>query len=174
MLDQLLSLSISVLSLQVSVAMAQVSQIPLPEPPKVMIMQEVIETPAISVKVVKTAGKSVKAEHIAAAIKRIESGGNYSARGKDGEYGAWQWRASTWAVQAKKYLGNAKAPMTRKNQDAVALGHIRSLLGQGYSAYEIALIWNGGSPTVKKGITNSGVRYNSGIYANKVIAFLPV
>jgi hypothetical protein len=112
------------------------------------------------------------AKSIASAIKQVESGGNYSAKGGSGEYGAYQFMPSTWSGWAKTYLGNANAPMTQANQDKVAEAKINDLLKQGYNAKEIALIWNGGTPVVKKGTNKYGVAYDSGAYANKVLSAL--
>lgn len=109
------------------------------------------------------------AQKIASAIKSVESGGNYQAKGGSGEFGAYQFMPSTWKSWAGKYLGNTNAPMTPENQDKVALAKINELLKQGYDAKQIALIWNGGSPTIKKGVNKFGVRYDTGAYANKVL-----
>ena len=117
-------------------------------------------------------GDTNSASRIAAAIRQVESGGNYSAKGGSGESGAYQFMPSTWKIWAKTYLGNANAPMTKSNQDKVATAKINSLLKQGYSAREIALIWNGGSPTVKKGVNKYGVKYDTLAYANKVLKAL--
>lgn len=112
------------------------------------------------------------AQSIANAIKQVESGGNYNAKGASGEFGAYQFMPSTWKSWAQTYLGNANAPMTQQNQDTVALKHIQSLLDKGYNAQEIALIWNGGSPTIKSGTNKYGVKYDTGAYARKVLAAL--
>jgi len=109
------------------------------------------------------------AQQIAAAIKQVESGGNYNAKGASTEGGAYQFMPATWKSWAKQYLGNENAPMTPANQDKVALSKINDLLKQGYGAKEIALIWNGGQPIVKKGVNKYGVPYDSGAYANKVL-----
>lgn len=112
------------------------------------------------------------ARSIADAIKQVESGGNYDARGKSGEIGAYQFMPATWSQWAKKWLGNANAPQTKENQDKVAEMQIQSLLDQGKTPREIALIWNGGQPVEKKGVNKFGVAYDSGAYADKVIAQL--
>lgn len=109
---------------------------------------------------------------IATAIKKVESGGNYKARGGSGEYGAYQFMPSTWKGWAKQYLGNANAPMTPKNQDTVAQRKIADLLKKNYTVQQIALIWNGGQPVVKRGVNKYGVAYDSGVYANKVLKAL--
>lgn len=112
------------------------------------------------------------ANKIAAAIKQVESGGRYDAKGGSGEFGAYQFMPATWKGWANKYLGNANAPMTPENQDKVALAKIQDLMNQGYNAQQIALIWNGGSPTIKSGTNKFGVKYDTGAYANKVLAAL--
>lgn len=112
------------------------------------------------------------AEKIAAAIKQVESGGNYNARGGSGEGGAYQFMPSTWKSWAGNYLGNPNAPQTPENQDKVAIAKINDLLAQGRTPQEIALIWNGGQPIAKKGTNKYGVAYDSGAYANKVLGAL--
>ncbi len=102
------------------------------------------------------------------AIKQVESGGRYGAKGASGEKGAYQFMESSWKAWAKKYLGKETAPMTPANQDKVALGEIKRLLAQGYSPEEVALIWNGGQPKAKAGVNQFGVKYDSGDYAKKV------
>jgi len=109
------------------------------------------------------------AQAIANAIKQVESGGNYNARGGSGEGGAYQFMPATWKGWAQQYLGNANAPQTPENQDFVALAKINDLIKQGYGPREIALIWNGGQPIVKRGVNQYGVAYDSGAYANKVL-----
>lgn len=116
--------------------------------------------------------KNGSAETIAAAIKHVESGGNYSARGGSGESGAYQFMPATWRQWAGQYLGNQNAPMTRANQDKVAVSHISSLLAKGYNPVQVALIWNGGKPVVKRGVNQYGVAYDSGAYARKVVGAL--
>lgn len=115
---------------------------------------------------------SSDAQSIANAIKQIESGGNYQAKGASGESGAYQFMPSSWSSWAKQYLGDANAPMTAANQDKVATAKIQSLLDQGYDARQVALIWNGGQPVEKKGVNSKGVAYDSGAYADKVIGVL--
>jgi hypothetical protein len=79
---------------------------------------------------------------------------------------------ASWSSWAGQYLGNPNAPMTPENQDKVAEAHIQDLLNQGYNSKQIALIWNGGQPIEKRGVNKFGVRYDSGAYANKVLANL--
>ncbi len=117
-------------------------------------------------------GEKGSAKEIAKAIKQVESGGNYNARGESTEGGAYQFMPASWKEWAGKFLGNPNAPQTPKNQDAVAEARIGELLAKGHSPKEIALIWNGGQPVAKKGTNKFGVKYDSGAYANKVLKAL--
>jgi len=107
------------------------------------------------------------AQRIAQTIKTIESGGDYRAKGASGERGAYQFMKSSWQDWAGQYLGNPNAPLTPQNQDAVAIARINDLLSQGYQPDQVALIWNGGSPTIKKGVNSMGVEYDTGAYLQK-------
>lgn len=109
---------------------------------------------------------------IANAIKKTESNGNYSAVGASGEHGAYQFMPATWSSWARQYLGDANAAMTPQNQDKVATAHIQDLINQGYNPQQIALLWNSGQTTPVKGVNSSGVAYDSGAYANKVLGNL--
>lgn len=119
-----------------------------------------------------TASTNGDAKAIAAAIRKVESNGNYNARGGSGEFGAYQFMPATWRGWAQTYLGNSNAPMTPENQDRVAESHIADLLAQGRTPEQIALIWNGGQPVRKAGVNSHGVRYDSGAYAEKVLRAL--
>ncbi len=109
---------------------------------------------------------------IGAAIKQKESGGNYNAVGGSGEFGAYQFMPATWQQYAQLYLGNPSAPMTQENQDTVAMKRIVDLVNKGYSAADIALTWNHGSPEVVAGVNQYGQRYDSGKYAADVLQLL--
>jgi soluble lytic murein transglycosylase-like protein len=110
------------------------------------------------------------AEQLAAAIKQVETGGNYSAVGKSGEYGAYQFMPGTWASWARQWLGSPDAPPTAENQDKVAVSQIQDWLNRGFTPEQIALLWNGGTTVPKAGVNAKGVAYDSGAYASKVIA----
>lgn len=109
-------------------------------------------------------------EHIiiANAIKQVESEGFYEAQGQSGEYGAYQILPSTWEMLSKRHLGHV-AEMNPINQDTVVRAEIEYLLEQGYTAYEIALIWNTGGVKEIRGVNKYGVRYDSVAYANKIL-----
>lgn len=105
------------------------------------------------------------------AIRRVESGGDYTIKGASGESGAYQFMPATWKVAAKKYLGNANAPMTPVNQDKAAYYNILDLKNQGYTPKQIASIWNSGKPNWegKVGVNSKGVKYDVPKYVNSVI-----
>ena len=64
-------------------------------------------------------GNDLKTQSIklAAAIKQVESGGNYDAKGASGESGAYQFMPATWKSWAEKHLGDPNAPLTPANQN---------------------------------------------------------
>lgn len=114
-------------------------------------------------------GDTNQASRIAQAIKQVESGGNYEARGASGESGAYQFMPGTWKQWAGEVLGNPNAPLTPENQDRVAQAKIEQWMNQGYNPEQIALMWNAGEPVRRKGVNSQGVPYDSGAYANKVL-----
>lgn len=123
---------------------------------------------------------SSDASDIANAIKTVESGGNYNARGASGEIGAYQFMPSTWEKYSSEYAqsigqGAQSLDMTSENQDAVAKFKVKQWLDQGYQADQIASMWNSGSPeyTGKVGINSKGVRYDVPAYVSKVLASIP-
>ncbi|MEA2036181.1 MAG: transglycosylase family protein [Nanoarchaeota archaeon] len=118
---------------------------------------------------------SAEVEDIMKAIRTVESGGNYQARGGSGEYGAYQFMPETWAGWSRQYASevlkmSTQLDMTKENQDAVARWKIEKLVSQGYNPQQIASIWNSGSPDWKgKTGTNSyGVKYDVPNYVNKI------
>jgi hypothetical protein len=76
---------------------------------------------------------------------------------------------ATWKSWAGEILGNPNAPMTQQNQDKVAVTKINQWLQQGYTPQQVALLWNSGTTTPRKGVNKYGVSYDSGAYANKVL-----
>lgn len=117
-------------------------------------------------------GDTNTASRIANAIKKVESGGDYNARGASGETGAYQFMPATWKQWAGEFLGDPNAPQTPQNQDRVALARIDSWLAEGRTPEQIALLWNSGSTTPRKGVNSYGVPYDSGAYAKKVLGQL--
>jgi hypothetical protein len=117
-------------------------------------------------------GDTNTASRIANAIKKVESGGDYNARGASGESGAYQFMPATWKQWAGEFLGDSNAPQTPQNQDRVALARIEGWLAEGRTPEQIALLWNSGSTTPRKGVNSYGVPYDSGAYAKKVLGQL--
>jgi hypothetical protein len=123
---------------------------------------------------VDISGASV--EDIMNAVRQVESGGNYEARGGSGEYGAYQFMPETWTEWSRQYAGEVlqmsvdQLEMTPENQDAVARWKIQKLADQGYSPQEIASIWNSGKPEWKGkvGTNKYGVKYNVPAYVSKI------
>ena len=113
------------------------------------------------------------ASKIANAIKMVESKGDYNAVGDSGtSKGAYQFNGNNYQAWSKQYFGTT-LPFTPENQDKVAQARIQDLLNQGYNAEQVALIWNGGEPVRKKGFNEKiGLAYDSGAYADKVLAQL--
>ena len=106
------------------------------------------------------------------AIGTSESGGNYTAKGKSGEYGAYQYTAPTWSVDSQKYLGKA-VPLeqaTPAQQDEVAYKKIQDLGKQGYKPAQVASIWNSGKPEWEGNVgTNKyGVHFDTPAYVQSV------
>lgn len=120
---------------------------------------------------------SASADELAEAIKQVESGGNYNAKGASGENGAYQFMPDTWTQWSSEYArnvlqqSNAKLPMTPENQDAVAKWKIQQWLNQGLTPQQVAAKWNSGSEfgwENKKGVNSKGVAYDVPAYVNKV------
>ena len=81
-----------------------------------------------------------------AAVGSVESGGNYKARNPvSGAYGKYQIMPANWPAWARRYLGNAHAKQTPRNQDRVAAGKMTSLHGWLGSWRRVAYWWLTGS-----------------------------
>lgn len=112
------------------------------------------------------------------AIRQAESGGNYTARSKDGSFGAFQFIKPTWDATARKY--GVFAPWdkaTKGEQNKVAYRQIKEWVDKGFNIGEIASMWNAGAGRPNaykeglKGTNSSGVNYNTTKYAEKVYNF---
>lgn len=117
------------------------------------------------------------------AIRQTETGGNYTATGKSGEYGAYQFLPNTWASLSQKYLGGnvPLAQATPAQQNEVAYKQVSDWKNAGYNVGQIASMWNAGpknynaymgtfasgAPSVGTNRT-SGVKYNAPAYAKSV------
>lgn len=82
-----------------------------------------------------------------------------------------QFLASTWKLFSNIVYGEVRE-MTPQRERYVATKIIEAWMAEGYSPYQISLMWNGGTPTVKRGINKHGVAYDTAAYAEKVLAFL--
>lgn len=116
------------------------------------------------------------AVNLAKAIRHHESGGNFAARGKSGEYGAYQFMPDTWKQWSRQYLGR-DVPLERatpQEQNEVAYKRIKEWKDKGFNVGEIASAWNAGEgrkdayKTGFKGVNSQGVAYDTGAYAEKV------
>lgn len=114
-----------------------------------------------------------EAVNLAKAIRQTESGGNFEAKGKSGEYGAYQFMPDTWNAWSKQHLGK-EVPLdkaTPEIQNEVAYKVIKSLKDSGKNVAQIAAIWNSGSDKgweTKIGTNQKGVEYDVPKYVNKV------
>lgn len=60
-------------------------------------------------------------------------------------------------------------PRTATNERYVAVLKIQHLINQGYTDYQIGLIWNHGRPREVRGINSYGVEYDSALYARAIL-----
>lgn len=95
----------------------------------------------------------------------------HSVPGKSAEKGCLQYQEPTWRSHSKIILGYI-APRTEINERYVATQMVQRWLNRGYSAYQIALIWNGGEAVEKSGVNSYGEPYNTKAHAEKVIYYL--
>lgn len=112
-----------------------------------------------------------EAVNLAKSIRQTESGGDFNAKGKSGESGAYQWMPETWKAQAQSVLGDANAPMTPDNQQAVAYMTIKQWKDQGLNPAQIAAKWNSGSETGwenKVGTNAAGAHFDVPKYVKSV------
>lgn len=115
------------------------------------------------------------AVNLAKAIRQTESGGNFTAKGKSGEFGAYQYTKPTWQQDASAYL-EKPIPLeqaTPEQQNEVAYKKIKSLKDKGYNVGQIASIWNSGKPDAYldssyTGTNSSGAKYDVPAYAKSV------
>ncbi len=108
------------------------------------------------------------------AIQTVETGKKKNCKhiGNSGEHGCFQYLNSTWKIWSKEVIGYVPK-MSYINEKYVAMVKVEKWTKQGYSPFQIALIWNGGVPREKKGtkrgINGKKYRYNSGNYAKLVL-----
>ena len=119
--------------------------------------------------------------NLAKAIRQTESGGNFSAKGKSGEHGAYQFTPDTWKTQASKYGINIPIEQaTPEQQNAVAYNKIKEWKDKGHDVTQIASMWNAGegepdsytgkfsTGTPSIGINKFGAKYDVPSYAKSV------
>lgn len=112
--------------------------------------------------------------NLAKAIRQTESGGNFQARGKSGEYGGYQYTQPTWETYSKKHGVNVPLEQaTPEQQNEVTYKQIKEWKDQGYNPGQIASMWNSGKPdayldTNYKGVNKHGVAYDVPKYAESV------
>ena len=109
------------------------------------------------------------------AIRTVESNNNFTARSKDGSYGAYQFIKPTWDATSKKYGVNAEwEKATKEQQNEVAYKQIKEWKDKGYNVGQIASMWNAGAGKPDaykeglKGTNKDGVAYDVAAYAKKV------
>lgn len=96
---------------------------------------------------------------LAKAIRQTESGGDFSARGKSGEFGAYQFTEPTWNNYASQYGVNVPlAQATPQQQNEVAYKKIKEWKDKGYNVGQISSMWNAGDgePEAYKGTFSNG------------------
>jgi hypothetical protein len=115
------------------------------------------------------------AVNLAKAIRQTESGGNFQAKGKSGEYGAYQFTEPTWNNYAKEAgVNKSLSEATPEEQNQVAYTRIKKWKDSGHNIGEIASMWNAGQgkPNAyiegNKGINEHGVSYDTATYARNV------
>lgn len=109
-------------------------------------------------------------KNLAIAIRQTESGGDFKAKGKSGEYGAYQFTEPTWNSYAQKHLGKV-TPLkqaTPEQQNEVAYKQLKEWKDKGFNPGQIASMWNAGegepdayTGKFSNGASSSGVnKYN--------------
>lgn len=117
-----------------------------------------------------------QAVNLAKAIRQTESGGSFTAQGKSGEYGAYQFTEPTWDATAKKYGVNVPLKQaTPEQQNEVAYRQIKEWKDAGNNVGQIASMWNAGEKhkdayldTSYTGVNKAGASYNVPAYAKSV------
>jgi hypothetical protein len=116
-----------------------------------------------------------QAVNLAKAIRQTESQGNFQAKGKSGEYGAYQYLPETWNSRATKYGVNVPLEQaTPEQQNEVTYKWIKEKKDQGYNVGQIASMHNAGEgrpdayKTGLSGVNASGVKYDVKGYTDKV------
>lgn len=105
-------------------------------------------------------GLDPAAVNLTKAIRQQETGGDFSAVGKSGEYGAYQFEPGTWDKLAPTYgvSGVSLQNATPSQQNQVAYGQIKAWKDAGYNVGQIASMWNAGEgePNAYTGTFSNG------------------
>lgn len=113
--------------------------------------------------------------NFAKALKKTETGdGNtYTAHGKSGEFGAYQFMPDTYKNYAQKYLGDANAQPTVENQNKIAYSFTKEKKAAGFNPAQIASMWNAGEGKPNaykenyKGVNAQGVAFDTPAYVKR-------
>jgi len=129
--------------------------------------------------------KALLAVAITKGLAYQENGGapnlNNLSAGKSGELKSiFQFTPDTWKGEAQKYLGNADTPLTPDAETTVVMKQVGDWLDEGYTAKQIASMWNAGhgepdaytgkfsNGDSSIGTNKEGVKFNVPAYANSV------
>lgn len=105
---------------------------------------------------------------------QVETGGIEHCdhiKGQSGEVSCLQYMPTTWTMFSEIVLGYEPNP-TKVNALYVTAAIFEKWMDEGLTPYQIALRYNGGEVKEKKGVNKYGVKYDSGAYAQKVVATL--
>ena len=109
--------------------------------------------------------------NLAKSIRQVETGGDPTAKGASGEFGAYQFTPDTWQKTASKFGVNTPLEQsTMEDQNKVAYGQIKEWKDQGMNPGQIASMWNSGKtdPTGNTGVNKFGVKFDTPKYVNSV------
>jgi hypothetical protein len=88
-------------------------------------------------------GRGITVDDFLRALGDHESNNNYTARNSTtGAYGKYQHLPEYWPSRAKRWLGNANAPMTPENQEKVTRGMVQKLYDRWGDWRFVALAWH--------------------------------
>lgn len=127
----------------------------------------------------------VNVVNLAKAMRQVESGNRAVLPAEGAELGGasrYQYTTGTWKGVAQKYLGDANAPLTAKNEDQVTYMRVKDWKDAGKTPKQIASMWNAGegepdaytgkfkSGKSSIGVNDYGVKYNVPAHTEKVYA----
>lgn len=118
------------------------------------------------------AGVDPKAYSLWLAIRHQETGGDYTAKGASGEYGAGQWEPGNFENGAKQYLGSdvSVEDATPAQQNYVGYNQVKAQLDAGKNPAQVASWWNSGSYDWQGnvGTNKEGVHFDTPAYVQSV------